>query len=536
MGMSPHSTTTRSLAAAASALLVAAVYVLRLNRAAGLAVDDAWYVLLGQSLADGRPFALISSAAAPILPSVPPVFPAILATVFAIVPTFPDNIWLLKSVSIAAMLGAGGCTFLYARRERRLPMFLAGCVAIAVTLTPAFVFLATSTVMAECVFTVLQLASVLVVERAAADPDEPRARRTAAMAGALAAMTWLVRSAGIVLIAAALLRLVRTRRWPIVAMFVFILADCAVPWLIYSQLHQPTAADRDRNGGSIAVSYGDAIRLRIAGTASSGRISPGELPRRAARNALNVFGRDIGGIIAPVLYRPAIESGEEVFSLGALGFLAGSMGNAPLTIALSLLLSAVVIAGYVADGTERLTVVELLVPLTISMVLVYPYWTFRFILPLAPFIFIYLLSGWRVLTSRVSTVDVWRPARVVVLSIVALQLIDHAAYIRVYRDEQLAQQIEWVAESRDIDRAFAWMQANLADTGSVASTNPALVYLHTGRKGVTFDGSTLKLDEWKALGIRYVASFRSSEIPQALKPSRVVYRDVRRRWWIVDLS
>jgi len=176
------------------------------------------------------------------------------------------------------------------------------------------------------------------------------------------------------------------------------------------------------------------------------------------------------------------------------------------------------------------------VPLTISMVLVYPYWTFRFILPLAPFIFIYLLSGWRVLTSRVSTVDVWRPARVVVLSIVALQLIDHAAYIRVYRDEQLAQQIEWVAESRDIDRAFAWMQANLADTGSVASTNPALVYLHTGRKGVTFDGSTLKLDEWKALGIRYVASFRSSEIPQALKPSRVVYRDVRRRWWIVDLS
>jgi len=523
------------LAAAASALLVAAVYVLRLNRAAGLVVDDAWYVLLGQSLADGGRFALVSSAAAPILPSVPPIFPAILAAVFAIVPSFPDNVWLLKSVSIAAMLGAGGCTFLYARRDRRLPPFLAACVAIAVALTPAFVFLATSTVMAEYVFTLLQLASVLVVERAAADPDESRARRTAALAGALAAVTWLIRSAGIVLIAAALLRLVRARRWPVVAMFIFILADCSVPWLIYSQLHQPTAADRDRNGGSIAVSYSDAIRLRVAGTTSSGRVSPGELPVRAARNALNIFGRDIGGIIAPVLYRPAIESGEEVFSLGALGFLAGSMGNAPLTIALSLLLSAVVIVGYRASATEQISVVELLVPLTMLMVLVYPYWTFRFILPLAPFIFIYLLRGCRTLTSRVSGADPWRPLRIVVLSIVALQLIDHAAYVRVYRDQQLARQIDWVGESDDIDKAFAWMQANLADSGSIASTNPALVYLRTGRKGVTFDGSTLKFEEWKALGIRYVASFRPGEVPAGLARGRVIYRDPLRRWWIVDL-
>jgi hypothetical protein len=319
-------------------------------------------------------------------------------------------------------------------------------------------------------------------------------------------------------------------------MFVFILADCTVPWLIYSQLHQPTAADRDRNGGSIAVSYGDAIRLRVAGTTSSGRVAPGELPLRAARNALNIFGRDVGGIVAPVLYRPAIESGEEVFSLGALGFLAGSMGNAPLTIALSLLLSAVVVAGYLGYATERMTVVELLVPLTTVMVLVYPYWTFRFILPLAPFIFIYLLGGCRMLTSRLSSADVWQPARVVIVSIVALQLIDHATYIRVYRDAQLAQQIDWLAEARDLDKALAWIEANLAETGSIASTNPALVYLRTGRKGVTFDGSRLQVDEWKALGIRYVASFRASDVPTALKQRRVVYRDLQRRWWIVDLG
>ena len=96
------------LAALAVGLGVAAcVYWLRLDRIAGLLVDDAWYVLLGRAMARGEGFRLVSSAGTAIMPVVPPGFPAILAVIFRIGPDFPQNVLLLKSVSIAAMLAVG---------------------------------------------------------------------------------------------------------------------------------------------------------------------------------------------------------------------------------------------------------------------------------------------------------------------------------------------------------------------------------------------------------------------------------------------
>ena len=69
----------RTVAAALMLLLVTlAIYVLRLNRAAGLMVDDAWYLLLAKSLTDGTGYSLISSAIEPILPLYPPGLPAML--------------------------------------------------------------------------------------------------------------------------------------------------------------------------------------------------------------------------------------------------------------------------------------------------------------------------------------------------------------------------------------------------------------------------------------------------------------------------
>ena len=51
-----------AVALAAAMLLTLAVYLLRLDRVAGLVVDDAWYVLLGQALARGEGYRLVSSA------------------------------------------------------------------------------------------------------------------------------------------------------------------------------------------------------------------------------------------------------------------------------------------------------------------------------------------------------------------------------------------------------------------------------------------------------------------------------------------
>src|SRR5688572_12286530 len=96
-----------ALWSAVIAAVMSAVYFLRLNAVVGLMVDDAWYVVLAKALSEGAGFRLISSAATPIQPLYPPGFPAVLSLVFHIDPEFPRNVFLLKSVSISAMLGTG---------------------------------------------------------------------------------------------------------------------------------------------------------------------------------------------------------------------------------------------------------------------------------------------------------------------------------------------------------------------------------------------------------------------------------------------
>src|SRR6188508_2409944 len=103
-------------------------YIQRLDRTVGMFVDDAWYVLLAKAIATGHGFTAINSPTPGILPLFPPGFPALLALVFRIAPDFPQNLWLLKSVLIAAMMGVGLVTYWYFR-IRQLPAYLALALA-----------------------------------------------------------------------------------------------------------------------------------------------------------------------------------------------------------------------------------------------------------------------------------------------------------------------------------------------------------------------------------------------------------------------
>ena len=78
-------------------------------------------ILLAKALAGGDGYRLISSATTPVMPSVPPGFPAVLAPVFLIAPTFPDNLALLKLISIAAMAGVGAYMWIDFTRHRGVP-------------------------------------------------------------------------------------------------------------------------------------------------------------------------------------------------------------------------------------------------------------------------------------------------------------------------------------------------------------------------------------------------------------------------------
>lgn len=490
-------------------------------------VDDAWYVLLAKSLAEGSGYRLISSAATPILPNYPPGFPALLSLVFRVSSEFPENVWLLKSVSIAAMMGVGLLTYIYLHRDRRLHRHLAACVSIAVPMTPAFVFLATSTVMSECIFTLSQLATVLLIHRSVETTDPRTGRRFAVFAGILAAGTVLVRSAAAGLIVAAVLSFVKERLGKRAVVFAGVVVLCLLPWWLYARAHMPTTAQRAAHGGAVVYGYADQFWMRWAGTPELGRITVRDLPARIQTNFIDVFGRDIAGILTPALFRGPRESGEEVLALGgAAGLSAASMGGARATMIISVVLSSIGLIGFVHVVRQRVTVAEFLVPISLALTLLWPFWSYRFVLPLAPFVFVYLVRG-------LQTFAPLRVVRIVLLCIIGLNSYDHAGYIFQARHSARPEGVEWIAHAREVDAALDWMNRSLGNEGVIAATNPALVYLRTGRKAIALDDPRADWSSWKRRGVRYLACLLPLELPAASQGEyKVLYRSPARLWVI----
>jgi hypothetical protein len=516
-----HPERSRSLNPAVAAALAAgviAIYLMRLDRVAGLMVDDAWYVVLAKALAQGEGFRLISSAATPILPSVPPGFPALLSPVFLVTPAFPGNLVWLKLISVLAMFGAGAVCWFDFTRYRGVPPGPAAMLVAATVLTPSIVFLATSTVMAECVFTLAIIVATLMVERAARDESRSIGRPMAA--GAAVAAATLVRSAGVALFAAAILYLLLARRWRHAAILGLTVLACLAPWQLYARAHEPTNEERLAHGGTIALSYSQLVAMKRPGDTRSG---DSELLERVARGGRNLFGvlsRDIGGVVIPTFYRGPSESGQEVLSIVGGTAQIGSMGRGVAIAAVSLVLSAVMLAGCVRSRRDWFLLPALLVATSLMLIALVGSQTFRYVVPLTPYLLLFL---WRGLGSG-------RAARIGLLCFLGFNLLDHAGYLH----EKFTGTPAWLADAREVDEVLDWMATNVSEPEAVASTNPGLVYLRTGWKGVFSAFPEQNWQTWKSAGVRYVVALRSTELPPPSLGGRIIFQ-TKRRLWIVEM-
>ena len=517
-----------------AALAVAAVYGLRLDHVAGLLVDDAWYVVLAQALASGSGFRLISSAVDPILPAVPPGFPAVLASLWALHPQFPDNAMLLKSVSIVASFGLGALTFAYVAvvlRERGLAV----AVSIATMLLPSLVFLATSTVMPECLFAAVQMAAIVVLDRAHHDQQPPAVRRIV-FAAALSAFAILLRAAGAALVVAAIFYLLHQRAWRRAVLFAAVVGLCVVPWVLYARANAPTATEQRAHGGSIAYNYEQLLSMRQAGLVNTGRVGLRDLPARIWTNTVDIFARHVGAVIVPAVYRGANESGLEVLGVGGTGARTGSMGVAAGTMILSLLLSAVALVGFISIVRRNgIHAAAILTVVTVIMIMLAPaHSSFRYFLPLAPFILLYFFCGVGALAAMRRGVT-GGPAlvRIITASVVLLFAVEHTQYLLQMRG---GADPVWIEDYGEVTNVTTWMNRNLPRDGAVTSTNPGLIYLLTGRPTVALDNPADNWERWQQIGVRYAVAARVVGKPPAYLGYRLLYESPRHRLWVLELG
>jgi hypothetical protein len=195
--------------------------------------DDAVYTILGKSLAEGTGYRMINLPGAPAATHYPPGYPALLAVLWKLAPSFPDNIVVFKFANALLLAAAAAGTYLFARRRLELSTVASTATALITTLSIAILLL-TGMVLSEPLFLALLIPALFVTERAV----ESGRVRTALLAGILLGMLTLVRSLGIFAIPGAFALLLWRRRYAAAVAFALGAAALAGPWLMWVELHQ----------------------------------------------------------------------------------------------------------------------------------------------------------------------------------------------------------------------------------------------------------------------------------------------------------
>lgn len=491
-------------------VMIALIYLLRVDHVFGQFVDDAWYIVLARSLAEQGNYQLISSPITGIQPSYPPGFPFLLAIILKVAPLEPGQFWIFKIVSILGMLGGSIGVYKYCRNIKGYSEQISWLAMLAVVLMPAFVFLATSMVMAECIFVCFQLWTVYQIEIAA--QDKIIKFQKLFLIGSLAAASSYVRSAGLVLLIAAVLRVWSCFGWRRAMFLAIIIGAMISPWMAYCQLAFPNKSLKEKHGGNIVYSYFEALKMKAAGVSGSGQATTSDYILRVQTNIKSILSRDMIGMFLPAALRDAGGSGEEVLGLG--GDLENSMEIDQFATAaqiVSLLFSVIIILGFVTQALKKISVVELLVPGTLALIIIWPWLSFRFVLPLAPFLVSYFIDGLSVVSrwfARLLRAN-WEPfaiARVTFICFIFFFVAEHFTYLKL----KLAnpKNITWIDVSDKQDEIYSWVKENLPVGSMIASSNPAKVFLLTGHQSVSSDLSPDSLKFWRESNIRYIETVK----------------------------
>jgi hypothetical protein len=285
-----------------------------------------------------------------------------------------------------------------------------------------------------------------------------------------------------------------------------------LPWQLYARANAPTFEERVAHGGTISYTYAQLLAMERPGAFNT-QVSPVRMVLRAGRNAFDIATRDVGAVILPVLYRGPSESGEEVISVGRPG--RGSMGGATGTMIVSAVLCLIVIAG-IARTRAWFSLPAMLIAASLVVMSPVAAQTYRYVVPLAPFLLLFL---WRGIAHQAAS-------RIAVLCVLGFHVIDHGMFLAVKATTAPV----WIADAREVEDMLTWMTTNLTEEGPVVSSNPGLLYLWTGRKGVVMAFPNENWEKWKQARIPYAAALRPTQMPEVVAEPHFLYQTKGRRW------
>jgi Dolichyl-phosphate-mannose-protein mannosyltransferase len=228
---SPLESRDRIVALALSALVMLAGLTRMAPNVCGVYHDDAVYVSTAQALADGDGYRLTGVPGEPLQTKYPFLYPAALAGVCAIWPTFPENILAMQIFTLLCGAAAVALGYLYLVRFGYCGRDVAAAGGVICATGSFFLYFCVQT-MPGMPFALLIITSLWALERHLEHPHTSRSVQFGL--GLLLALPFLCRTIGAVFVLSSIAVLFRSRRpmrWCLAGA-----ATAALPWILWSLL------------------------------------------------------------------------------------------------------------------------------------------------------------------------------------------------------------------------------------------------------------------------------------------------------------
>lgn len=204
--------------------------------------DDSVYYVTAKSLASGGGYRIESLPGEPAQTKYPPLYPLLLSVAWRIDPHFPHNLPLAAWISWLALPAVLAQLPLLFRRlglSRRRTW-----LALILFAVNPYVTLFSTQLLSEMLFLALALAAMLLVE-GGLDPGTSPGMRIflEVAAGVVGGLAYLTRSAGIVLLAAAVIYLWAEKKPGLALLFGAVTLPFVGGWMLWSRLNQVLTND-----------------------------------------------------------------------------------------------------------------------------------------------------------------------------------------------------------------------------------------------------------------------------------------------------
>jgi len=442
-----------TLIVVALGLLVGAAALSSANKQVlGLFHDDGIYAVVGKAVAQGAGYRILSLPGAPAQTKYPFLYSYLVSALWAVDSSFPQNIWLLKSLNGALLAGIFFLAVIYYRRYFSASAAASILFATLVCTNP-IVFGFTDYLLSDLLLVLFALGALTL---SAGAEQSPAQFSKLALLGAVVGLACLTRTAALPLVFAGAIYSLAARGRRGALLFLSVVSLLVAPWFLWVASHRQQPTD------SLLAYYSAYDAAGAAG---------GDWLTSISRYWPIIYGnsRYIWDMLDMIYLLPLLPGfGWLIALFSLLGMFASARGNS--VFLWSFLLSSV------------------------ALQLCWPFHPGRYLAPLLPVLVLFMFRGMALAQSRLAPLAQENPPRrwlgKLVWCPVVVMLVLNGVWLSAFlllRDENTVRGLNGIRlpySWAGFAESFAWLRAHAAADAVLATAYDPMYYLYTGRRAI----------------------------------------------------